>query len=70
MITCQIRWIDTKGNETPDDNPATCIVTCKSIAGGSKSFFCCEEHRKRAMGFSNWEIHDPQNFSQEFVTVK
>ncbi len=69
MITCQIQWIDKYGNPTPDDNPAVCIVSCKT-SDSVKAFFCCAEHRKRAVGFPNWSIHEPANFSKEFIPIK
>jgi hypothetical protein len=48
MYTCQIQWIDAKGNPTPDCNPAIASAICydPSVFGeaGSPSFLICEQH--------------------------
>jgi hypothetical protein len=65
--TCQIQWIDTQGNPTPDSNPAIACVRCKAneqiIAGRvvrftqSEWFNICAEHAKQLSqpGMEIWE---------------
>ncbi len=67
MATCQIKWIDSAGNPTPDSNPAIYRVRTKSRVeqhhgralqfGESQWFNCCAEHFKR-MSDPGMEIWD------------
>jgi hypothetical protein len=54
---CQIKWIDKRGNETPDISPAAYIAVCKTLPIiRTNHFLCCEKHFQQGKGSSNWEF--------------
>lgn len=67
MHTCQIQWIDSQGNPTPDNNPAIMRVRTKTrveqhhgraITFEQSQWFCiCADHAKQldAPGMHIWE---------------
>jgi hypothetical protein len=74
--TCEIRWIDAKGNPTPDKNPAIARVRTKDryqqFHGSaikftqSEWFYICAEHAKRLSdpGMEIWEYEPLQETVQ------
>jgi hypothetical protein len=50
MARCEIQWIDSKGNPTPDTDEAVCLAvsTMDYIASGAprevRKFPCCAKH--------------------------
>jgi hypothetical protein len=76
MSTCQIKWVNSQGQPTPDNNPATCRVRCKARTeqfhgralsfSQSEWFLCCAEHAKRLAepGMHIWDC-EPVNTAAE-----
>jgi hypothetical protein len=64
---CEIEWVDSNGQPTPDMNPAVCRVRCKARVeqhhgraiefSESKWFACCAKHAERLSdpGMHIWE---------------
>jgi hypothetical protein len=66
---CQIKWIDKRGNETPDISPAVYIAVCKTpFHTNSNHFFCCEKHFQQGKDSSNWEFIPLQSLLNEVNT--
>ena len=53
--TCQIQWIDQKGNPTPDNNYSVGMATCYNDLP-RRSFHICKKHAKRMESFPNWSF--------------
>ena len=68
METCEIQWIDSRGNPTPDTRPAVVVIQCiahnNTINGrvihfdASREFRCCAEHLRQmdGQGMEHWRV--------------
>lgn len=66
MCTCQISWIDTKGNPTPDENPAVgyCYreryvdntLPTPIVFERTDNYLVCQSHLTRMISSPHWNF--------------